>query len=471
MEGIQVNSEWLKITTELVKDPDSLELWEKLVLVAENNQKKEINKSSSEDEIELLRVSYESLLEKYPLLFNYWVRYASWEFKLGNTGKANSIYETGLQPLNHCIELWVEYLNFKIRTIRDNLDEIVDLFEKARLQIGYHFHSYDFYKLYLKFLKDYQDIEPKFQVKYYVLLRIIIEIPLYHYEYFFKILFDLIAEIGKSQILKNQIISSLVPKSELNTYKKLDLKSTSVQLKKIFVDVYITTQFKVYELFQFEKKITDSFFSTQYISQQQLGNWDRYLDFLELKEYPQECIELTYHRCLIHTASYCQFWIKYANYFIVNQNFKQAADILTKGIFFCNDYSLIIKLVDIHIYLHEFFRARDLILLYIKQNIFIPIPIYEKLLNLERLFNQDDDEYIANLFKELIKETNNDWFFEHILYYSIPYELKNKLFVEFESNFLNSTIYKTSFEKLQKFQENLSIFPEIDYDLELKSFA
>lgn len=469
MEVIHVNKEWLAITTELVLDPNNLLLWEKLVVTAEKNQKKGINKASSEEEIEILRTSYESLLEKYPLLYNYWIKYAVWEFKLGNIDKANEIYQTGLQPLGYCIELWVSYLQFKMKTISNNLDEVLVLFEQARLKIGYHFHSYDFYKIYLQFLKNYQDIIPNYQLKYYVLLRIIVEIPLYHYEYFFKILFDIIAEIGKSQDLKQQIISLLVPKSELNSFLKFDLKSTSVQLKKIFVDVYITTQFKVYELFNFEKKITKPYFDNEYVSQQQLGNWDRYLDFLELKEYPRECIALTYERCLIPTAAYCQFWIKYADYFIVEENYNQAAACLVKGCFYSNDYKLIVKLIDVHIYLHEFLRAKDIIVQYIKQNIFIPIPIYEKLLNLERLIN-DDDEYITNLFKELIKETNNEWFFEHILYYSIPYELKNKLFKEFETNFQNSVIYQRSLEKLQNFHESISIFPEIDYEQELKSY-
>jgi pre-mRNA-processing factor 39 len=466
-----VNQEWLKVSTELVLDPNNLGLWEKLISTAEYNQKRGINKSSSSEELELLRESYKGLLRKYPLLFNYWIKYATWEFKLGNTDIANAIYCQSFQYLDNSIEMWVDYLQFKVNTISNNLDEVLSLFETARNKIGLHFHSYEFYKLYLSFLKNYQTLENKYQLKYFVLLRMVIEIPLYHYEYFFKILLDQIAQLGTSKQIKDSVLPFLVPKRELHNFSKLDLKSTAVQLKKIFVDLYITTQYKVYELYNFEKKLSKPYFDLNFVSQQQLGLWDRYLNFLELKSYDHDCIRLTYERCLIPTASYAQFWTKYCDYFIQNSDHRAAITLLNRAIFFCNDPKLIVKLVDLHVFLGEILRAKDIIVQYIRSNVFIPLPIYEKLLNIEGIIHGKDEEYMIQLFKELIKETNNDWFFEHVLYYSIPYQLKKSLFTEYGSKFQNSTIYNKSLKKLEKY--NFQESPQtstLKYDEEILSF-
>lgn len=111
------NPTWSDISTQLLKNPYNLKLWEKLVEAAESNNGNRINKISSRQEVDLLRASYENLLNKYPLLVNYWIRYAEWEFKLGNTQIANEIYEKSLLNLSYSIELWISYLNFKIKTI------------------------------------------------------------------------------------------------------------------------------------------------------------------------------------------------------------------------------------------------------------------------------------------------------------------------------------------------------------------
>lgn len=463
MNGPLVNLEWVKVSIEIVLDPHNLTLWQKLIATAEKNGEKGIHKAILPQELSILRSSYESMLKKFPLLHNYWIKYANWEFKLGNILIAEEIYSSGLKPLNHSIELWTSYLSFKVNTISNNLPQILSLFEKARFIVGSHFHSFEFYKLYLKFLQNYLEIDTSYLSKYFILLRIILEIPIYHYEYFFKLMFEKIADVGKSQVLKNKYLGYLLPPSELQTYTKYDLKTTAVNLKKIFVDVYTTTQYKVYELYHFEKSIIP-YFDREYLSQQQLSNWDRYIEFLELKQYP---VELAYERCLISTASYSQFWIKYADYYIVQKKFNTAAELLVKGCFFCNDYKFIIKLIEILIYLNQFLRAKDIVTSYIQNNISVPIPIYEKLLNLERLIS-NDDTYIINLFRELIKETKLDWFFQHLLYYSIPIESKKTLFKEFESIFQNSKIYKQSWEKLNGVK---SIFPEIDYKEELKLYT
>ena len=297
-------------------------------------------------------------------------------------------------------------------------------------------------------LENYQTETENFKLKYYVLLRIIVEIPLYHYEYFYKKLFDTFAEIGNDEKRANELVPLVVPEKELKNYKTSENKQLALHLKKTFVDAYLTTQFKVYELFNFEKHITRQYYDTSSISSQQLENWDMYLDFLELREYPNDYIIFTYERCLIPTASYARFWTKYSDYYINQGNHLKAAEVLVRGYNYSGQHSLLLKLVDLQIYLHNFTKARDMILAFIKTNASVPLPIYEKLINIERFLHPGDNDYIIGLFREIIRETQNEWLFQHLLYYSIPNELKKELLDEFET-FKESPIYIDALEKLK----------------------
>lgn len=77
-------------------------------------------------------------------------------------------------------------MKFKIETISNNIDSILKLFEKSRSFIGFHFYSSEFYELYLEFLDNYKNDNNEFEKKYFILLRIILEIPLYNYGFFIK---------------------------------------------------------------------------------------------------------------------------------------------------------------------------------------------------------------------------------------------------------------------------------------------
>ncbi|KAK6204994.1 uncharacterized protein RJT21DRAFT_117474 [Scheffersomyces amazonensis] len=452
---------WTSISTKLVESPDDLKLWEQLVEAAELNNNQGITKASSPEELELLRVSYIKFLDKYPLLFNYWIKFAEWEFKLGNTERAIQIYEDSLHHLSYSIEIWIHYLKFKLMTINDNLFEILELFERARKFIGYHFHAYEFYKLYLKFLESYGTETNEFKKKYYILLRIIVEIPLYHYEYFFKLYFDIIASLSneKSSELSTYLVSSKDLKS---LTQGTDNKSISVYLKKIFIDVYITTQFKVYELYTFEMKLTKQYFDYKPISIQQLDSWVQYLDFLQLRDYPSEYVKFVYNRCLLSTALYPKIWIKLANYHIYRKEYEDAETVLLRSLSYSSDHNLILKLVDINLYNQEILRARDLIVGFIQNCVSVPIPIYEKLLNIERLLHTNDNDYIVSIFKEVIKNTNrNSWIFHHLSYYSLPNEYKRKILEEFPS---------TDRHRVQSIESLANIETKPDYDEEISSY-
>ncbi|ODV79929.1 uncharacterized protein CANTADRAFT_25721 [Suhomyces tanzawaensis NRRL Y-17324] len=455
------NKAWSSISTELVHNPDNLQLWQDLVKEAESNNKKGINKSTPPEEIQLLRTTYQNILDKYPLLFKYWIKYASWEFKLGHIDRAEAIYRSSMVHLSYCIDLWVTYLQFKIDT-NHNKDEILTLFETARRKIGYHFHSYEFYDLYLSFLKNCKNESNGFHLKYHVLLRIIIELPIYHYEHFFKKIMSILASLNGADL------HLMIPQKELSSIR--NPKNAVNQLKKMFIDVYITTQYKVYELFKFERKLTKPYFDLNYISRQQLEAWNSYLNFLQSRDYPRDYVIFNFERCLLATALYSDFWTKYANFEINDGNLERAVEILSRGFSMNGDYQLLIELVDLHIYMKQWIRARDLILAYVKNTVSVPIPIYEKLIQLERIINPRDDAYLIKIFKELILETNQDWWFNQLLLFDVNNEQKLELFNEFKERFEDSPIFKSSLRRLKRLMGVIDTEQLRDFDEELNGY-
>ncbi|CAI5755917.1 unnamed protein product [Candida verbasci] len=412
-------SNWSKVSIELVQDPNNYKLWFKLI---ESIEAKNINKSSNEEEIEILRITYDKLLIRYPYLFKYWIKYAEWEFNLGNAEKANEIYQKALFQMSYSIDLWIEFLKFKILTISNNQIEILKLFEKARSLIGYHYFSHEFYQLYLEFLKNYNEESNQFMDKYYILLRIIIEIPLYNYEYFFKIWFDIIKA-------KPSLIS---------VNESLDSNS----LRKLFIDVYITTQFKSYEIYQFEKKINPHNFNFKLISNQQLQNWDAYFEMLNFKHYPSEMLEMNYHRYLYVCLGYPVAWINVADFYIFNHKYNNSRRILKLGYKLIGDYKILLKLIDLEIFLKQYQSAKSLIADFLKFNQNVPVEIYEKLISIERLFKFHDDDYLLNLVDNVIDESKESWFFNILLNFDIKKEKLVKFLDDHKELYQNDKYYK-----------------------------
>ncbi|EDK45205.1 hypothetical protein LELG_03384 [Lodderomyces elongisporus NRRL YB-4239] len=434
---------WSDISTELIKDPDNFSLWQRLIEAAEYNDKQGICKATPKTQLLILRTSYVKFLEKYPFMYKYWVRLAEWEFKLNDdTERAILVYRLAFQHLRYCIELWCAYLQFRVDTISNNVEEVLGLFEEARGLIGNHFYAYEFYNMYLSFLETYSTEENDFKRKYYILLRIVLEVPLYHYQHFYSKYMKLIKDVADPQKVTLKDLKYIVPERDLHK----DRKKLLLSLKKTFTDAYATIQYKVYELYHFERKFSRQYNDVKLLSRQQLEAWEEYFEFLELKNYSQQLIEMNYYRYLYICGNYPRSWINFANYYIYHEKYNMARYILSRGWQYLGNHEILIKLVDIEIFLKQFQRAKDLITSYLKYSISVPIPIYEKLINVEHILNNSDD-HLLDLFKEVISETRNDWFFSVLTYYSIDKQKKLK-FMEEMSEFKDQQFYKKAMQVL-----------------------
>lgn len=455
------NRRWANISLQLIKQPHNFHLWQDLVEASEDNNGEGINKISSKDAIDLVDATYVCFLKKYPHAEKYWIRYAELKFRIGDTAGARSVYEKGLARLPYSVLLWLRFLEFSIDTSTDDTDGVLDIFECARDKIGYHFYAHEFYQLYLVFLKNYATAANGYILKYYVLLRMVVEIPLYHYDYFFKELFTSISEKN----LTEDLITCIVPTQHLQSYKDLpSMKSVSSKLKKIFTDVYITTQYKVYELFYFEKNIKRHYFDVTYLSNQELANWNSYLNFLELN-YPQEVIILNYERLLTISALYPTFWIRYANYYIHLKRYVTAKEVLCRSLNIRHHDKVFVKLIDLELFTGNFQKSYDLMIAHLESNPSPTIQILEKLISLRRIQNFTDEKGTCELIKKLIGQTKSDRFFKLLLHYPLSKEEVLEIFKTFEEDFCQSPLYWDSLIFLYK-KHNLDYYEVYEKSIE-----
>ncbi|ANB12479.1 Prp42p [Sugiyamaella lignohabitans] len=175
------SSHWHKLYSKIEETPDELEYWEDLVEHVESDEFG-ISRGSDEDVFKLFRFSFDGLLEKYPLLFGYWIRYAEQEFQLGNTERSGLVYERAVAACPYSVDLWVRYCQFCIDTFVRDESRVRLVFERAIELVGSHFLSHSLWDLYLNYEENIME-SPKEVI--YKILAHIVTLPIHQYSRYF----------------------------------------------------------------------------------------------------------------------------------------------------------------------------------------------------------------------------------------------------------------------------------------------
>lgn len=310
---------WLEAAVQLLQEPDSLERWDELVASAERAHGGVCKALSSQD-VETLRESYTRLVHKFPFCHQYWLRLATWEFRLGYTARAEEVYLEALRFSPYLLDVWCAYLGFKDTVCWDH-DAVAALFEEARVRVGRHFYAHVFYDLYLDFLERHLRV-----AEYGAVLRRAVEIPMYGYARFFKLL---VATLDRGE----PHIRSLVLPQEHVRYDWSNLLLVGAKLKKTFTDVYIVTQCTVFERWRYEEQLAPRlYFDTKPVSRNTRAVWRLYLDYTE--NHPGSVLDarLTHERCVQACALYEQLWLDYARWCLRQGQPEQARGVLRRGV-------------------------------------------------------------------------------------------------------------------------------------------
>lgn len=328
----------------------TLEHWEKLLNYLISNASP-INKTIDGNLYKLICETYDNLLFNFPFCENYHIDYALFQYKLSHLKKFHQIFDNALiQFNNRSLHLWIQYLTICNELIPDN-KKLFKLYEKAESHIGLHFHSGEFWHLYLNQML--LRLPKNNKVRYLIILRKIIELPIYKFSEFYLIWLN---EINQIRDLKQLI--KFVPQDELLNKWKIDthyngrrgplLQEAKRNLKKMTKELYMVVQFQTLELYNlFESRLAFQYYTSlgTIINNEQINVWLDYLDFV-INLSHDSWVQVTFQRAIAVLAHYDLVWVKYSQWLIDYKNdTNNAQDILLKSLKFVTIKVDVLKLL------------------------------------------------------------------------------------------------------------------------------
>ncbi|KAF2842695.1 hypothetical protein M501DRAFT_16029 [Patellaria atrata CBS 101060] len=300
-----------QLNEKVLSDPDDFESWEKLVTAAQGLEGG-LNRNSSEQAITFTRIVYDSFLQKFPLFFGYWKKYADLEFSIAGTEAAEMIYERGVASISSSVDLWTNYCTFKVETSHDS-DVIRELFERGANFVGLDFLSHPFWDKYLEFEERLEAPD-----RIFAILDRIISIPMHQYARYFERYRQLAAQRPVAELIRSENLAPLRAELELelNQKRKSDVETERelrARIDVLHLEVFHRTQTETTKRWTYEQEIKRPYFHVTELDDAQLANWRKYLDFEEA-EGDFSRITFLYERCLVTCAYYDGFWMRYARW-------------------------------------------------------------------------------------------------------------------------------------------------------------
>ncbi|KAK9458642.1 uncharacterized protein V1516DRAFT_697545 [Lipomyces oligophaga] len=302
--------EWKKYNELVKQDPDKFENWESLIRVTESLEGG-LGRGSRHEVIFQARKVFDEFLAKFPLLFGYWKRYADFEFMVAGSDASEEIYQRAVTGIPNSVDLWSSYCGFKVETCPDE-DEVRELFDTAAEFVGLDFLSHTFWDKYIEF-------EERMEKENLVLkvLAKIIHIPMHQYARYFERytalgasypVQDLVSETDLAKI-EESLRAQFGSRKEGSDFER-ELRS---RVHQYHVDVFSETQKETMSRWPFESEIKRSYFHVKPVEAKELNNWRSYLDFEESQgNYAR--IRFLYEKCLVATALYDEFWLRYVRW-------------------------------------------------------------------------------------------------------------------------------------------------------------
>ncbi|ORX96077.1 pre-mRNA-processing factor 39 [Clohesyomyces aquaticus] len=303
-----------KLINAVAEDEDNFEKWEALVTFCESLEGG-VNRNSSPDAIAVMRGAFDCFLDKYPLFFGYWKKYADLEFSIGGTETAEMVYERGVSCVPTSVDLWTAYCSFKENTCHD-VDLVRELFERGAHFVGLDFQCHPFWDKYIEFEKRIEHPENVTKI-----LERIVHVPMYQFSRNFEkfrqeISVRPIEELGDAGLLqqmKDLVVVETqgeLARSELEMDRLLRAK-----LDQYYMEAYNRTHIETMKRWTFEQNIKRAYFHVTELDEAELVNWRKYLDFEET-EGNFHRITFLYERCLVVCALYDEFWLRYARWML-----------------------------------------------------------------------------------------------------------------------------------------------------------
>ncbi|AMD21595.1 HFL261Cp [Eremothecium sinecaudum] len=244
---------------------------------------------------------FEEVVSRYPLLFGYWKKFVHIAHQVDGVEKSLDILKQSLDAFPTSLDLWNDYLQIVVTDEQDT-EKVRGLFKTAEKLVGYHFLSHTFWDKYIEFETNNKEWSRVFAVYSHLA-----KIPLHQYaKYYttFKALLDEHPEV--------------VPGELKDTF---DIETIFVQTQQLVNDVW-----------KYESKITQSFYNLNPLPEEELNNWNLYLEFIVNDSRTHTDLAISaFERALVPCYHYEHFWQFYANWLMKNGDEAAVSQVLQRG--------------------------------------------------------------------------------------------------------------------------------------------
>ncbi|XP_044965548.1 polyhomeotic-proximal chromatin protein isoform X2 [Hordeum vulgare subsp. vulgare] len=316
---------------------------------------------TSVNDIGVISLVYRTFLLEFPLCYGYWIKYAAHKARLCTYDDVVGVYEQAVQAVPHCTDLWVSYCGFAMSAYEDPA-LIRSLFERAVSLVGKDYLCCHLWDKYIEFEKSQKQLIQLATI-YINMLKFPTKKLHKYYGSFKKLATSLEQEVthcGAEISPENLHTFEAMEAEESEGYissKGSVLFDQGGHLKPEALKQYLIAGERFYqrsseldkEICGFETSIKRPFFHVKPLDDDQLENWNLYLDFVEKNGDFDWAVKL-YERCLIPCANYSEFWIRYAEYVdakggreIANYALGRASSFFVKGVPSFNMYYSIFK--------------------------------------------------------------------------------------------------------------------------------
>ncbi|KRZ32490.1 Pre-mRNA-processing factor 39 [Trichinella pseudospiralis] len=291
---------WAKVDN----DPNNFENWMRLLSYVEKA-----------NDIEAVRLSFDTFLARYPLCFGYWKKYACLELKNHNEEKCIEVYERGVSVIPLSVNLWMSYIDF-LKRYEQSDEHLRAIYQRAIMVAGREFCSKELWMDYIEW--EYSNKNFKAVMAAHDQL---LTIPTEYYKRNYSDLCALIDNHHPEELLDEEEYRNVFN----NTCRMLKAKNIKALTKPAIAELRLRIKESRGQLFEelhaamsrrlpFENRISRPYFHVKPLERSQLDNWKKYCEF-EIREGNRERIQVLFERCLIACAMYEEMWIMvYANY-------------------------------------------------------------------------------------------------------------------------------------------------------------
>ncbi|XP_057544294.1 pre-mRNA-processing factor 39-2 isoform X3 [Amaranthus tricolor] len=276
------------------------------------------------DDLDKIRLVYDSFLSEFPLCYGYWKRYAEHTSRLCSVENVVQIFEKAVKSAPYSVGVWVNYCSFGVSSFEDPSD-VCRLFKRGLSFVGRDYHCYNLWDKYIEY--EYS------QERWSSLANIYIQTLKFptkklhqYYESFKKLVViwkedvkfhgSFQKEMQPEHDMDGEILASRDAEISCVVNDLIDPSTRTKALQK-YISIgecfYQTACDLDSKIQKFEQNIHRPYFHVKPLDDSQLHTWHQYLDLVEMEGDFDWAVKL-YERCLISCALYPEFWMRYVDF-------------------------------------------------------------------------------------------------------------------------------------------------------------